>query len=224
MKKFALSFSVCLVLLAIFHLLVFLLPFTHSTTFWIIYAFTLLALLIQTALTCAQASSRAPATRFLKIPAFAVSSVYTAVQLIACAIMLPFAAKLAPQYAVLILSILFGVALIFLLLTLFAKDEVRALETAGRVNRYPMRALATEADALANAAPAGLKGQLADLAAALRYSPANPAANTAECDAGLAAVIAELKGALSDPEKAEKLIADANGLVSERNRVVNLSK
>ena len=225
MKKDTLrAIAVAVITLIIYHLVVFLVPFAHTSAFWISYGFSLAAFAVVCAsIYIAFVKNPNAKSRFYGFPLARVGLLYGLVQVIASLIIMALACVIPWQLCVLVFAIAMAAALIGLIATEAVIDNIQTQDTKLKVNTAMMRSLQSKVSQIASQVDdAAIKA----LAEEFRYS--DPVSNDAiaDAEANLAAVVDELEAAFVDGDKdaMAQLCRKAAALLAERNRLCKLNK
>ncbi len=218
------GFLILGIALLIFNLLAFTIPFAHRATFWVGYAFAIIAIAAQ-GLTTVMAFSKPEAikSKFWGWPIFKVGYVYLIVQLILSTLLM-IAATLITEFPAWIAfvpcAIMLGVAAAGILLTDAGREQILKMQEEQKASTSFIRTLHMELTALLpRVSDASLKGKLAKLTDAVRYS--DPVSNEGllDVEAEMADKLALLKQyALIRPADAEAVAEELSLLVTERNQ------
>ena len=212
------------VVLAVYHLIAFLIPFVHNATFWVSYGFTLGACaVVAAAIYIAFIKNPDAKSRFYGFPIARIGFVYGIAQLIAGIVFMALAAIAPAWAAALIFAVAMGAAILGLISAEAVVEEIHAQDIVQKADTARMRALQTKVCQLAAQYDDAALKALADQ---LRY--ADPVSNIAifQAEADLAAAIDELQDAYvdGDREVAAQLCKKVSALLSERNRLCKLHK
>jgi len=216
------------VVLVVYHVVVFAIPFAKTPVFWISYLFTLAALGAQIyVFRTAFAKGAGVKSRFYGWPIARVGALYLAVQ-IGLGLLLMGLGRIVPVWAALILYVLLlGAAVIGFLSTGAIRDEIDRQDAKLQRDVSCMRTLQSKAGALLGQVqdPALLR-EIRAFSEALRYSDPVSGAATLEIEEELTACVNEIQKAVLEGDAAggEALLKQAGALLSERNRLCKLNK
>ena len=225
MKKDTIRWVVGLgVLLVLYILVAFLIPFVHTATFWVSFVFTLVAFgVVAASMYIAFVKNPDARSRFYGFPIAKIGVIYGAVQLIAGIIFMALAAYAPVWAAVLVYAIALGAAVIGLISAEAVVSEIHAQDNKLKKDVSLMRSLQSKVNQIAAQSENADVKALAD---EFRYS--DPVSNDAiaDAEADLAAVVDELQSAYvdGDGEAVAKLCRKASALLAERNRLCKLNK
>ncbi len=209
------------VVFALFNLLAFVIPTNKTATFWIAYAFTVIAFAFQIALREAVLrKDESVKSLFLGISVLHVGVVYLAVQVIALAVFMAFPG--IPAWITIILNaIIIAAAIICSVSAGSAVSEINRIEKKAKEKRFFVQSSVVEVEMLAEREddPA-VKAALNKLADSIRYSDPMSDDLLAPLEAKITAAIAKIEAA-TDKEKA---IREVELLLIERNKKCKLLK
>ena len=218
------SVIVAAVVLAVYHLIVFAVPFVKNAAFWVSYGFTLAAFAVVAAsIYIAFVKNPDARSRFYGFPIARIGAVYGTVQFVLSLLVMGFAAWVPWWAAAAVYAIGLGISVIGLIAAEVVVEEIQAQDEQLKVKVSVMRGLQSKVHQLA--AQSGDKDILA-LADEFRYS--DPVSNDAvsDAEADLAAAVDELQSAYvdGDSEAAKQLCRKVSALLAERNRLCKLNK
>ena len=212
------------VLLVLYILIAFLVPFAHTATFWVSFVFTLIAFgVVAASVYIAFVKNPDAKSRFYGFPIAKIGVIYGAVQLIAGIVFMALAALIPVWAAVLVYAIALGAAVIGLISAEAVVSEIHVQDAKLKKDVSLMRSLQSKIHQMAaHSEDAGLKA----LAEEFRYSDPVSSGAIAAAEADLAAAVDELQAAYvdGDSEAAAKLCRKASALLAERNRLCKLNK
>ena len=225
MKKDTLrAIVVAVVLLALFNLVAFLLPFAHTATFWISYGFTLAAFVVVCAsIYIAFIKKPNAKSRFYGFPIARIGVIYGAAQLLISLIVMAVGAWIPWWIPTVVYAIGLGIAIIGLISAKAVVSEIHAQDDKLEQKVMLMRSLQSKVSQMAaQSGDAALKA----LAEEFRYS--DPVSNhaIAEAEADLVAAVDQLQSAYADGDidAMVQLCQKAGALLAERNRLCKLNK
>ena len=216
------------IILVVYLVLAFAIPFVKTGAFWLSLLFTVIAILTQLhALSYAFDKGVPPKSRFYGYPIARVGIIYLIVQLAAGFTLMTLAA-IAPGWLALIVFAIILVAAALGLITMGGvRDEIIRQDTVLKKDTSLMRGLQAKSNVLVNLTSAPeLKGELQKLAEKLRFS--DPVSNEALAgiEAELSACMDELRTAVAGGEIAAalSLCKRAGELLEERNQMCKAGK
>ena len=225
MKKDAIRGIIALAVVLILYILIaFLIPFAHTAAFWVSFAFTLIAFaVVSVSIYIAFIKKPDAKSRFYGFPVARIGVIYGAVQLVAGVVVMALAAIVPAWAAALGYAIALGVAVIGLVSADAVVEEIHVQDAKLKKDVTLMRGLQSKVNQLAaqwdNTA-------LKALAEEFRYSDPVSSEALAEAEADLSAAVDELQAAFVDGDKdaAAQLCRKASALLAERNRLCKLNK
>lgn len=227
-KNIARTAATVALLLALFNLIAFMIPFARTASFWLAYIFTSVAILAQLPLMLYAFTPKGSLRGSLYgFPIARLSLIYLLVQAVTgllCMILaawVPFSAALIAQAVVLVL------ALIGCMATSAIRDEIHNQDARLQKDVAVMRELRSRAGALAGQAQGeAVQEQLRKLADDFRFSDPVSSEATSPLESDLLACMDNLERALTDGdmEGVAKLCPKTAALLAERNRLCKLNK
>lgn len=212
------------VLLVLYILITFLIPFVHTATFWISFVFTLIAFAVVAASIFIAFNKNPDAkSRFYGFPIAKIGVIHGAVQLLTGILFMALATIVPAWLAVLVYAIALGTAVIGLISAETVVEEIHIQDTKLKKDVSLMRSLQSKVNQMAVQSENVEINALAD---EFRYS--DPVSNDAiaDAEADLVATVDELQTAYvdGDSEAVTKLCRKASALLAERNRLCKLNK
>lgn len=225
MKKDTVRGGVVLrVLLVLYILIAFLIPFVHTVTFWVSFVFTLIAFgVVAASIYIAFVKKPDAKSRFYGFPIAKIAVIYGAVQLVAGLVLMALAAIVPAWIAVLVYTVALGAAVIGLVSAEAVVSEIHLQDAKLKNNVARMRSLQSKINQIAaQSEDKGIKA----LAEEFRYSDPVSSDALAEIERDLVAVVDELQAAVvdGDGEATDKLCRKAAATLAERNRLCKLNK
>ena len=212
------------VLLVLYILVAFLIPFVHTATFWVSFVFTLIAFAVVAAsIYIAFIKNPDAKSRFYGFPIAKIGVLYGAVQLLAGIVFMALAAIVPAWVAVLVYAIALGAAVIGLISAETVVEEIHLQDAKLKKDVTLMRSLQSKLSQIAaQSEDAAIKA----LAEEFRYSDPVSSDAIADAETDLAAAVDELQTAYvdGDSEAVAKLCRKASALLAERNRLCKLNK
>ena len=212
------------VLLVLYILIAFLIPFVHTATFWVSFVFTLIAFAVVAAsIYIAFIKNPDAKSRFYGFPIAKIGVLYGAVQLLAGIVFMALAAIVPAWVAVLVYAIALGAAVIGLISAETVVEEIHLQDAKLKKDVTLMRSLQSKISQIAaQSEDAAIKA----LAEEFRYSDPVSSDAIADAETDLAAAVDELQTAYvdGDSEAVAKLCRKASALLAERNRLCKLNK
>ncbi len=227
-KNMTRSVVILAIVLILYCILAFAIPFVRGGVFWLSFVFTLIALCAMFyVLKASFDHGESARSKFYGFPIARVGLIYLAVQLIAGFVCMAIGFALPTWVALVVFVIILAATAIGLITTEGIRDEVERQDEVLKKNVSNMRALQSKATAIAaQCEDEGTRKVLNALADKFRFSDPVSSATTEEAEAGLAALMEELQAAVldSDSEAAAALAKRLEAALAERNRLCKLGK
>ena len=212
------------ILLILYILIVFLIPFVKTTVFWVSFVFTLIAFgVVAVSLYIAFVKNPDAKSRFYGFPIAKIGVIYGAAQLLVGLLFMALG-KWAPVWlAVLVYAIALGAAVIGLISADAVREEIQRQDNKLKKDVSFMRNLQSKVNQMATqcAAP-----ELRQFAEDIRYSDPVSSDALTDIEQELAAAVEELQAAVvdGDSESVAQLCRKASATLAERNRLCKLNK
>lgn len=205
----------------VFNVIAFVIPTVKTTTFWIAYAFTIVAFALQIAVwNTAFKADDALKSKFLGIPIIYVGILYLVLQVIAFAVFFAFPA-IPSWIAVIACVVILGLSAICLIGADAAKNEIKRVEEKVNQKVFYIRQLQTDVEILAEQEQnPETKAALTKLAEKIRYSDPMSSEKLAEIEEKINNTLIELKSAADKTA----IIAKLDLLLTERNKKAKIWK
>lgn len=216
------------VLLVLYILVAFLIPFVKTAVFWVSFVFTLIAFgVVAVSLYIAFVKNPDAKSKFYGFPIAKIGAIYGLVQLIAGILFMALAVYVPVWVAVLVYAIALGAAIIGLISAEVVAEEIHNQDAKLKKDVALMRSLQSKLNQMAaqcdnpDAASAVKK-----FAEELRYSDPVSSEALADIERDLTAAVEELQSAIVDGDSAatKQLCRKASGILAERNRLCKLNK
>ena len=215
------------ILLAVFSVIAFVIPFPKNTVFWIAYVCGVFAILFQLYIFRSSFGKADARSRFYGFPIARLGIYYLVVQLAVSIIEIALS-KFLPTWVVIIINVLIlAVALIGCITTETMRDEIAAQDTKLKKSVSNMRELQSLTASLVNqTSDAELKKTLQKVADEFRYSDPLTSDKTRVMEEDMHSQISNLQQALIDDDvnNAKILCATLLDSLRERNRLCSLNK
>lgn len=231
-KGFVQSTIVFGILLVLYFLIAFLVPFAKTATFWVSVVFTVVAFAVAAAaFYIAFVKTPDAKSKFYGFPIARIGVIYAVIQIIASLIFMAVASFIETFPAwpcILTYSIALGITLIGLISADAVVEEIERQDVQLKKDVYLMRSLqsklnqmAAQCDGNPDAADAVKK-----FAEELRFSDPVSSDALVDVERDLAAAVDELQAAAADGDSAavKQLCCKGMGILSERNRLCKLNK
>jgi hypothetical protein len=227
-KNKKMYFIAVLILLVIFNVVVFVIPFHRGGGFWTGYGFSMLAILITAAVSFYAFDKEGLKSKFYGIPLITVVWRYLVIQIIlGLAEMILDFIPIPFQFGIAANAILLGVCLLGLITVEAAKDEIARIDEKIKEKVFYIKSLQADVETLiSRAQDDSLKKMLKDLVETIRYSDpmSNPQLAVIENKIeAKAAILAEAVGN-ADGDSIKTLCNEMQQLFAERNRKCKLLK
>jgi TM2 domain-containing membrane protein YozV len=215
---------VAAVVLVLYILVAFLIPFVHTATFWVSFVFTLIAFVVVAAsFYIAFVKTPDARSKFYGFPIARIGGIYGLAQLAVGFLFMGLGKWIPVWVAVLVYALALGAAVIGLVAAETVVEEIHVQDAKLKKNVTLMRSLQSKVNQMAvQSEDAGIKA----LADEFRYSDPVSSDPIAAAEADLAAAVDELQAAYidGDSEAAKQLCRKASALLAERNRLCKLNK
>ena len=229
MKKDMIRWGVGLgVLLVLYILVAFLLPFVHTAIFWVSLLFTLIAFgVVGASFYIALIKNPDAKSRFYGFPIAKIGAIYGLVQLMAGILFMALAALVPAWGAVLVYAIALGAAVIGLISAEAVAEEIHNQDAKLKKDVTLMRSLQSKLNQMAAQCDnPDAAAEVKRFAEEMRYSDPVSSEALAEIEADLSAAVDELQAAIVEGESnaAKQLCRKASAVLAERNRLCKLNK
>ena len=215
------------IVLAVFSVIAFVIPFPKNTVFWIAYACGVFAILFQLYIFKSSFGKEDARSRFYGFPIARLGIYYLVIQLVVSIIEIALS-KFLPAWAVVIINVLIlAFALLGCITTETMRDEIAKQDTKLKKNVSNMRELQSISSTLVGqCGDEEMKKTLQKLADEFRYSDPLSSEKTEELEADMHSRIGDLQQAITDGdiEGAKSLCNKLLECLRERNRICSLNK
>ncbi len=216
------------ILLTVFSLIAFAVPFAETGTFWTAYLFMLIAAALQICIFHVLFAENADAkSRFYGFPIAKIGAVYLLVQLAVSLIEMAAAAAVPAWASVVINAILLAAALLGCIAGNTVKEEIEHQDTQLKEKVSNMRALQSLSSALVGqCSDPNLRETLRKMAERFKFSDPISSEETEELEAELQKQMNEIQKAVidNDNETVKDLCDRILSVLKERNRICMLNK
>jgi len=227
-KNSARGISLIVLVLVVFSVMAFVIPFAHTATFWVGYGFGVLAILYQLYIFKLSFSAGSDAkSRFYGFPIARIGVYYLIVQLIASVIEMALAKLLPVWVPVVVNLLLLAVALIGCITVDTMRDEIIRQDEALKKDVSNMREMQSlSASLVTQYSETGLKRTLEKIADEFRFSDPVSSESTLELEEDMRSQLGNIQQAIIDRDfnGAQKLCRELSGSLAERNRICSISK
>ena len=226
-KNASKGIMILLILLVVFSVIAFVIPFPKNSVFWIAYICGVVSILFQLYIFKSSFGASDAKSRFYGFPIARLGLYYLVIQLIVSIIEIALSKSL-PTWAVIIINVLIlAAALIGCITTETMRDEIRTQDERLKKNVSNMRELQSFSASLAEqSSDVSLKDSLKKLAEEFKYSDPVSSEKTEELEIDLKSRLYDLQQAVSegDTAAAKELCSKLSGCLRERNRVCAVKK
>ena len=208
------------ILFALVSIISFAVPTAKTATFWVAYAFTVVAFAAQIFIWNKAIGKESLKSKFLGIPLISAGITYLIVQIIAFAIFMALPLT-ASWIALVVCALILGISAICLIGTETGREEINRVEEKVEKKVFYIKSLQVDVEMLASLeTDADTKAALTKLAEKIRFS--DPMSNEVlgELEAEITAKVKELKTA----EEKTAIIKVLDSLITERNKKAKLLK
>lgn len=221
MKKKGMAYAVLVIAFALFNVVTFVIPTEKTATFWVAYAFSVIAFALQIAVwEFVFKGADTIKSKFLGIPLFSVGFRYLVIQVVAFAIFMVFPA-LPTWIPVVVCSLILGVSAICLIETETGREQINHVEEKVEKKVFFIKALQVDVELIAETeTDPAIKEELINLAEKIRFSDPMSDESLREIEIEISNKIKELKFS----ENKKPFIATISALLSERNKKVKILK
>lgn len=229
-KKLICAIVSVAVILVVYNVLAFVIPFRHTSVFWVGYAFGLLGMIVSLCIFfLAFGKADNPRSRFYGFPIARVACIYSTVQLVLsfAAMALAFIPGVPAWPFVLVFILLLAAAVLGTVATDSTRDEIERQDTVLKKNVETIRELRSLGNSIvAQCEDEAAKAELKKLSDTLNYCDPVSSDATVEFEAELKTVMEEIQRALvdGDNESVIPLCKKASSVLAERNRLCKLNK
>ena len=218
------------VLLVIYHVVIFAVPFQKNATFFLSWIFTLVAIAAQTyVIPVAFGRGEDAKSKFYGFPIAKVGLTYLALQLVvglAC-MALGWAAAIPFWVPLVLYVVMLGAAVVGFIAADATRDEIVRQDVKLKKDVSCMRSLQSQITAiLGQSQDSAVKEAVEKFADALQYSDPVSSQALKEIESELTVCVGEVQKAVVDGDSASalSLLSRANSLLLERNRLCKLGK
>ena len=229
-KKQLLPIAAFAVILIVYNVLAFVLPFAHKGPFWTAYVFGLISIFVSAAvIALAFNKTNTPKSRFYGFPIARVGVLYALIQLPLSFITMALSriGDLPVWPFALVFVLLLAFALLGTIGAEAARTEVERIENDKKNSTASMKQFGVLSAGLADrCSDPEAKRAVTRLADALRYSDPVSGPATAAAEEELGALLNELRSAVAsgDAASVQSVVNTAMNVLDERNRLCRLNK
>ena len=226
-KGYSLVLAILAIVLAVYNVIVFVLPIPKTPSFWAAYIFTTVAILLQIGIDyVAFKNDMKLKSIFLGLPTANVGGIYLFLQLIWGAIVM--AVVVIPVYIAVIVSVvLLGWCLVSVIMTSVSRDVIVSVDekVKAKTNFIKMNQVAVEL-LIGKTDDADLKKKLTELRDLIRYSDPMSDVSLGKLEMEIEMRIEDLKEAVQagNIKSATDLVTKLREIISERNKLAKALK
>lgn len=220
-KNSVMAYVVLAISFTLFNVIAFVIPTAKTATFWIAYAFTVIAFASQIAIwKVAFNGANTLKSKFLGIPLIPVGITYWIIQIIAFVVFMALPLT-ASWIAVVVCALILGISAICLIGTEIGREEISRVEEKVEKKVFYIKSLQVDIEMLSSTeSDVDTKAALIKLAEKIRFSDPMSNEALAELEAEISAKVKELKTA----ENKAEIITVLDSLIVERNKKAKLLK
>lgn len=220
-KNNLMSYLALGIVFALFNVIAFVVPTDKTATFWVAYAFSVIAFAVQIPLwKIAFGKKDTLKSKFLGIPVIHVGITYLIIQLIAFAVFMIFP-TLPVWLAVIVCAIILATSALCIIAGQAGANEINRVEEKIKIKRAFIQFLQTDIEMLAESeTDTETKAELKKLAEKVRFSDPMSHEMLGELESRISAKVEEMKTATDK----KGLIAEINILLTERNKKCKILK
>lgn len=220
-KNKGMAYAVLAIAFVLFNIIAFAVPTAKTATFWIAYAFSVVAFASQIVIwKFAFKGADTLKSKFLGIPLISVGITYLIVQIIAFAVFMALPLT-ASWIAIVVCALILGISAICLIGTETGREEINRVEAKVEKKVFYIKSLQVDIEMLTSAErDADTKAALTKLAEKIRFSDPMSNDTLSDLEAEITAKVKELKTA----ENKAEIITVLDSLITERNKKAKLLK
>ena len=221
LKNKILTIILLFVILTIYNITVFFIPFSRTFTFWISYAFTNIAILLTAGICFYTFGHEGIRSRLSGLFLFQISWIYLIIQLILGLVCMSI--PVLPYWVALVLSMVcLGMCVIFLIAADFGKQEIdhEDIRIKNKINY--IRSLQTKVEnILIKAEDNAIKQMLKNLAETIRYSDPMSSDKLVDIEENISNKVVLLEESINagNYDSLKLLFSELQQLISERNNI-----
>ena len=227
-KNKRMFFAAVFIIIAVYNVIVFVIPFIKGGGFWTGYGFSMLALLLTAAIAFYAFSREGLKSKVYGVPLISVVWSYFIIQLIIGLVEMVLDFIPIPfQYGIAVNTILLGACLLGLITVEAAKDEIERIDGKVKEKVFYIKSLQADVEGLVGKTPDdSLKKILKDLVETIRYSDPMSSPQLATIENKIEARTTVLTEAVEklDGDAIKSLCNELQQLFAERNRKCKILK
>jgi len=226
-KNKGMFFASIFIILAVFNVVVFVIPFNKGGGFWSGYGFSMLAILLSVAVSFYAFDREGLKSKFYGVPLISVVWRYLVIQIIVGLIEMGLDFIPIPfQYGIALNTVLLGACLFGFITVEASKEEIERIDTQIKEKVFYIKSLQADVEGLAGRAPDDMKKILKDLAETICYSDPMSSPQLVAIENKIEAKAAVLTEAVGnyDDGAIKVLCNELQQLFAERNRKCKVLK
>jgi len=226
-KNRGLFFASIFIILAVFNVVVFVIPFNKGGGFWSGYGFSMLAILLSAAVSFYAFDREGLKSKFYGVPLISVAWFYLVIQVIVGLIEMGLDFIPIPfQFGIALNTILLGACLIGLITVEVGKEEIERIDAQVKEKVFYIKSLQADVESLTGRASDDMKKLLKDLAETIRYSDPMSSPQLSAIENKIEAKAAGLTEAVGNADGGgiKALCNELQQLFAERNRKCKILK
>jgi len=221
-----LSLATMFIIMAVYNVVVFVIPFSRGGGFWTGYGFTMLAMILTTSLGFYAFDRRSLRSKVYGVPFLFVVRWYIIIQVIVGLLQM-ILTFIPAQYMIAANIIILGAFLIGVIIVEVGKDEIERIDKKVKEKVFYIKSLQVDVEGMVHKTSDGtVKKVLKDLAETIRYSDSMSSLQLAaienKIESKFAALAETVENANGDASKA--LCDELQQLFAERNRKCKILK
>ena len=227
MKKYIKGIAAALIVLVLFNVIAFVIPFTRTMTFWVGYGFAIVSIILLI-LVCFSTNSAGKElkSRFLGCPIIYIATCHLTVQIIASLAFMAFPG--IPTWISIVLSVIFlCIVLLGTIATSVAIDEIKMIDNYIQQKNFYIKSLSANMELLvAQCTDLQLKKEINNVCEAIKYSEPMSHPSLADVEYQIKVECSNLESALANGqlENANMLCKRILQIIQQRNRQCRLLK
>jgi len=226
-KNKGMFFASIFIILAVFNVVVFVIPFNKGGGFWSGYGFSMLAILLSAAVSFYAFDREGLKSKFYGVPLISVAWLYLVIQVIVGLIEMSLDFIPIPfQYGIALNTVLLGACLIGLITVEASKEEIERIDTQIKEKVFYIKSLQADVESMAGRASEDMKKMLKDLAETIRYSDPMSSPQLATLENKIEVMAAGLTEAVDNAngDAIKALCNELQQLFADRNRKCKVLK
>ena len=226
-KNKGLYIAIVAIILGIFNVLAWTIPFPRGGNYWVGYGFAMAAIFLTAGVILYTFDKEDLKSKFYRVPLIMVAWRYLIMQLIVSAVQLGLDFTFLPfQIGLILNSILLGGCLIGLFTAEMGKNEIERIDEKVKEKVFYIKSLQVDVEGLVSKVSDGARKSIKDLAETIKYSDPMSSPQLSGIENKIEAKVTELTESVNsdDKEKIAVLCNELQQLFAERNRKCKLLK